>query len=121
MKLFWWLPFGRVPEMDAQKLYALLQAGDAPQLIDVRTPMEWRDSRISGAINAPITDLKARIESLELSKDRPVIAICRSAHRSIPAVRFLRARGFEAYQLKQGMQAWWREQLPVVGDNGTTQ
>jgi rhodanese-related sulfurtransferase len=117
MKFLWWLPFGRVPEMDALKLYALLQAGDEPQLIDVRTAMEWRDSRISGTVNAPITELKSRLESLKLNKSRPVIAICRSAHRSIPAVRLLRARGFEAFQLKQGMQAWWQEKLPVVSDN----
>lgn len=117
MKFFWWLPFGRVPEMDAQQLYALLCAGDEPQIVDVRTAMEWRDSRISGARNAPITEFKAHLQTFGLDKKRPVIAICRSAHRSIPAVRLLRAQGYEAYQLKQGMQAWWGEKFPVVSNN----
>jgi rhodanese-related sulfurtransferase len=35
-----------------------------------------------------------------------VVAICLTAHRSIPAVRLLRARGFEAAQLAGGMLAW---------------
>lgn len=121
MTIFWWLPFGRVPEIDAQQLHALLQSDHAPQILDVRTHMEWRRSRVSGAIHAPITQLNAQIASLNLNKNRPVIAICRSAHRSIPAVRLLRAHGFEAYQLKQGMQAWWRKNLPVISNHTITQ
>ena len=38
---------------------------------------------------------------------RPVVAICLSAHRSIPAARLLRAHGFpDAAQLAGGMLAW---------------
>ncbi len=120
MKLFWWLPFGAVPEIDAQSLHKQLHTADAPQIIDVRTTMEWRHSRIHGAVNVPITELKTTLSSLKLNKTRPVIAICRSAHRSIPAVRLLRAHGFNAYQLKQGMQAWHRQNLPVINDNNIT-
>ena len=120
MKLFWWLPFGRVPEIDAQELVARLQGGSAPQVIDVRTAAEWSNSRIAGATNAPVTELKARLASLALDRNRPVVAVCRSAHRSIPAVRLLRARGYDACQLHKGMQAWWGAGLPVEGENRST-
>lgn len=40
-----------------------------------------------------------------------------SAHRSIPAVRKLRARGYEARQLRGGMLAWWRAGLPCERGN----
>ncbi len=112
-RLLWWLPFGGVPEIDAQELNARPQGSAAPQIVDVRTPGEWRDSHIEGAINVPVTELKARLASLALDRSRPVVAICRSAHRSIPAVRLLRANGYDACQLRQGMQAWWRAGLPV--------
>ena len=115
MEFLWWLPFGRVPEIDAQELHQRMQGEAAPQLVDVRTRLEWNDSRITGAINAPVTELKARLGSLALDKNRPVVAICRSAHRSIPAVRLLRAQGFEVCQLQKGMQAWWGAGLPVEG------
>lgn len=118
-KLFWWLPFGAVPEIDVQELDGLFKAGRVPQLIDVRTAGEWRAGRIAGAIHVPITELKALLASLPLDRNRPVVAICRSAHRSIPAVRLLRARGFDACQLQQGMQAWWREGLPVEKAEGS--
>lgn len=116
MKLLWWLPFGHVPEIEAQALHDQLQAGIAPQIVDVRTAMEWNHSRIEGAINVPVTELKARLPLLLLDQSQPVVAICLSGHRSIPAVRILRANGFDACQLHQGMQAWWRADLPVTSD-----
>ena len=118
MKWPWWLPFGHVPEIEAGQLHARLQGDPAPQVVDVRTVIEWRSSRIPGAISVPVTELRARLPSLGLDRSRPVVAICLSAHRSIPAVRMLRASGFEACQLSGGMRAWWRAGLPVLQGNG---
>jgi len=115
MRFFDWLPFGRVPEIDAITLAMQLRDGATPQIVDVRTELEWNQSRIAGAVCVPVTQLEARLASLALDKSRPVIAICRSAHRSIPAVRLLRANGFDACQLRKGMQAWWAAGLAVQG------
>ena len=41
-----------------------------------------------------------------------LIAICLTAHRSIPAVRLLKQRGFEASHLAGGMLAWRAASLP---------
>ena len=95
MGLFWWLPFGDVPEISVGQLDRMLKAGSAaPQLIDVRTTAEWRSGRIAGAMHVPITELGSRIASLQLDAARPIVAICRAAHRSVPAVRLLRQHGF---------------------------
>jgi len=111
----WWLPFGRVRGVSPGDLYAKLATGERPQILDVRTHTEWRASRIEGAVSAPITSLRATLESLDLDPDRPTVAICLSAHRSIPAVRVLREAGFaDVCQLEGGMLAWWRADLPVV-------
>jgi rhodanese-related sulfurtransferase len=117
MNTFWWWPFGRVPEVSAEQLYrSLKDATVAPQILDVRTGMEWSTNRIAGAINIPITELKARLATLPLDKERPVVAICRSAHRSIPAVRLLRANGYrQVCQLQGGMRMWWQAGLSVEG------
>lgn len=112
MGLSQWRPFGRVPEIEAQDLARALERGEV-QLLDVRTGVEHRRSRISGARHLPITQLsEPRLRALGLDPDRPVVAICLSAHRSIPAVRKLRALGYDARQLQGGMLAWWREGLP---------
>ena len=38
--------------------------------------------------------------------------VCLTAHRSVPAVRLLRERGFDAVQLSGGMIAWRAARLP---------
>lgn len=113
--LFWWLPAGQVAEISASELSQRLAAQAPPQIVDVRTRAEWRRSHIPGAVNVPIQELKHRLGSLQLDAARPVVAICLSAHRSIPAVRLLQARGFNnAVQLQGGMFAWWKENFPTV-------
>ena len=121
MGLFWWLPFGKVPEISPTKLDTMRKDGAArPQIIDVRTSAEWRSGHIAGAIHVPITEFGSRIDSLQLDGTRPIVAICRSAHRSIPAVRLLQQHGFRnACQLQGGMLAWRQAELPVEGDDSS--
>lgn len=98
-----------VPEVVARELAEALATDAPPQLVDVRTALEHRQSRVPGAVSAPLSTLDA----LELDPTRPVVAICLSAHRSIPAVEALAERGFDAAQLKGGMLAWWAAGLPT--------
>ncbi|MEJ2087327.1 MAG: rhodanese-like domain-containing protein [Gammaproteobacteria bacterium] len=87
-----WVPFGSVPEISAGDLHACITEGRAPCLLDVRTNREWVASRISGAVNLPITDFRSGLD-----------------------VRALRAAGFrDVRQLQGGMRAWWKAGLPVV-------
>ena len=109
-----WNPFGSVPEIGPRDLLEALRADSPPVLLDVRTAIEWERSRIAGALNVPILSLGERLAALALDPTRPVVAICLSAHRSVPAVRLLRERGYVAAQLAGGMLAWWSAKLPVV-------
>jgi len=111
----WWLPVGSVPEIDARDLDAQLRGPPAPQLIDVRTRREWEQGHIAYSSNVPIQDLSNRLEALGLDPARPIVAICLSGHRSIPAVRLLARRGYpHVRQLRGGMLAWRRNGLPEV-------
>ncbi|OQY52315.1 MAG: rhodanese-like domain-containing protein [Candidatus Parabeggiatoa sp. nov. 2] len=112
--LFWWVPFGKVPEILPTELADKLNNPDlCPQLLDVRTRKEWENGHLAGAVSVPITELRSKIETLSFDKDKPVVAICLSAHRSIPAVRLLRRHGWkDAVQLAGGMIAWRKHGLP---------
>jgi rhodanese-related sulfurtransferase len=114
MKLPWWIPFGRVPEIAAGELADQLRGRPAPQLLDIRTPAEFAAGRIRGAVNVPLTVLPSRLDALGLDRTRPVVAVCLSAHRSAPAVRLLGERGFQAVQLAGGMIAWRAAGLPEI-------
>ena len=112
MRLPWWLPFGTVPEIAPAALAERLRARPPPQLVDVRTEAEYATGHLPGAVSAPIGSLASRVDALALDRARPVVAVCLSGHRSIPAVRLLAARGFEASQLAGGMLAWRAVGLP---------
>jgi rhodanese-related sulfurtransferase len=109
-----WLPFGSVPELSPEELAQGLRHAVPPQVIDVRTSIEFRQGHILGAHHAPVHELAKTLSQLQLDPSIAVIAVCKSAHRSIPAVRLLRDRGFSAYQLAGGMDRWQRLELPVV-------
>ena len=115
MNLLWWLPFGSVPEIDGKELQEQLQSTRSPVIVDVRTQTEFEQGHIAGACNVPVTNLKSRLASLNLQKNHPVVAVCRSARRSIPAVRLFKRAGMEsACQLQGGMIAWEKAGLPTV-------
>ena len=114
MNLLWWLPFGSVPEIDGKELQKQLQSTRSPVIVDVRTQTEFEQGHIAGAVNVPITELKSRLASLKLKKSHPVVAVCRSAHRSIPAVRLFKSADMkDACQLQGGMIAWEKAGLPT--------
>ena len=113
VNLPWWLPFGSVPEISASELHERVKRGGA-QLIDVRTPVEFAAGHVQGACNIPIYEFKQALPALKLDPHRPIVAICATAHRSPPAVRLLRAAGYEnAVQLKGGMLSWNAVRLPT--------
>ena len=112
MRLPWWFPFGRVPEIAPGELVERLKLEPQPQVVDVRTPAEFAAGHLRGAVSAPVTGLASRLDALKLDHARPVVAICLTAHRSVPAVRLLRQRGFDALQLAGGMIAWRAQRLP---------
>jgi rhodanese-related sulfurtransferase len=103
------LPFGRIAEIAPRDLYARLRDdGKDWQLLDVREPIEFQAGHIVRAHNVPLHDLPHRLSDLGLDPMRPVVAICLSGHRSVPAYRLLRRAGLrEIYGLAGGMMAWW--------------
>ena len=118
MGWFWWWPFGKVPEVSARQLDSLLRdRASTPQLR--RRAHADGVARRAHRRRDPCAHLVARRTraALRLDGARPIVAICRSAHRSIPAVRLLHKHGFgKACQLQGGMLAWLDAGLPVVID-----
>lgn len=64
-------------------------------LLDVRTSAEFTSGAPSGALNIPVQELGARMG--ELSRERKIVAYCRSGMRSATAVEQLVAAGFDAH------------------------
>ena len=64
------------------------------QIIDVRTPAEFKGGHIKGSVNIPLQLLET--QSGKIKKDKPVITCCASGMRSAQARRILAAKGYPA-------------------------
>ncbi|MEN1937082.1 rhodanese-like domain-containing protein [Paenibacillus sp. 102] len=75
------------------------------QLIDVRTPGEFRGNHIQGFRNIPLNELVQKASHLDKSKE--VIVICQSGMRSKRATKILKKLGFQHItNVSGGMNAW---------------
>ncbi|MCF7985202.1 MAG: metalloregulator ArsR/SmtB family transcription factor [Thiohalocapsa sp.] len=83
-------------------------------VLDVRPAEEYAQGHIPGALNIPLERLRERIA--ELPVDRQIVAYCRGPWcvLSFDAVAGLRAAGFDARRLEDGLPEWRRAGLPVV-------
>jgi rhodanese-related sulfurtransferase len=101
----------QVPTLGVLDVNEMMKAGRQPFLLDVRQPEEYRSSHIAGAKLIPLGELDRRLS--EVPRDRDVVCICASGHRSVPAVNTLIAAGYTASSMKNGMIAWQMARLPV--------
>ncbi len=62
------------------ELGARLRTGDAPVLVDVRTPLEYRWFHIPGALSAPFPPPPP--DALGIEPGAEVIFVCMTGHRS---------------------------------------
>ena len=83
-------------------------------VIDVRPEEEYWAGHIRGAISVPLDDLARRLR--ELPKTKLVVAYCRGPYCVLApqALGLLRARGFRARRLEDGLPEWRAAGLPIA-------
>ena len=107
------LSFGGIWEIQPQGLEEHLRS---VQLLDVREPAEFEGplGHISGAVIIPLGQLGKRIG--ELSKEKPIVTVCRAGGRSAQATVLLQKAGFtDVANLAGGMLRWRAQHHPVEG------
>lgn len=62
------------------------------QIIDVRSPHEFKSGHIKGSINIPLQSLGSNLNKIHKSK--PIITCCASGMRSASAKSFLKSNGY---------------------------
>ena len=85
------------------------------QLLDVRTPQEYAEGHIAGALNINVqSDDFQQVAEKELSKDSTILVYCRSGRRSMNAAEILTKLGYKVVNLKGGIIEWREDGLPVT-------
>lgn len=82
-------------------------------VLDVRPADEFAHGHVAGAVNIPLGELESRLGDLD--PEQEIVAYCRGAYcvLSFEAVAALRARGFRARRLADGMPEWRAAGFPV--------
>jgi len=100
-------------EIRVNELVSKLAQGEQFQIVDIRETQDHSDWHIPGSLNCPAYDAigSGKTELLEkfstsLSKEKPVVAVCRGGMRSQTAVHVWQAHGLNALNLVGGMRAW---------------
>ncbi|BCO20235.1 rhodanese-like domain-containing protein [Alteromonas sp. McT4-15] len=76
-------------------------------LIDVRSPQEFAEGHIPGAINMPHENINDYVNDLKDHKDKPIIIYCRSGRRAKLAMKVLEELDFsEVMHLEGDMLGW---------------
>jgi rhodanese-related sulfurtransferase/DNA-binding HxlR family transcriptional regulator len=92
--------------MSLEDLLARLEAGETLFVIDVRPTEEYRAGHLPGAVSIPLDELEHRLR--ELPQERQIVAYCRGPYCALApeAARTLRAHGYSARHLKDGLPEW---------------
>lgn len=104
-----------VQNMDVTVLNEKLENGDKLQLLDVRTPAEWSEGTIDGAIliNYHSNDFKEKIKVL--NKEQPIVVYCASGGRSMKASKLIIDAGYnKVYNLDGGISEWKGKNYPLT-------
>jgi len=104
---------GSLEPVDRHLLLERVRSGEVT-VLDVRPAEEYRAAHIAGARSVPLKQLERHLGGLP--KDREIVAYCRGPYCVLApeAVELLRARGYRAVALGDGVAEWRARGLPVA-------
>lgn len=91
--------------VDAQQFAEVIANKDV-QLVDARTPEEYSEGHIPGAVNIDVKSADFDTQIATLNPDRPVAVYCRSGRRSKLAAERMTNAGLQVTELSEGILSW---------------
>jgi rhodanese-related sulfurtransferase len=96
------------------QLCLLIAAGNAPELLDVRTPPEFINAHVPGARLITLDELNFDAYLKQHEPGRPIYVLCQAGARASKAIeRFEKCGCFDGVLVEGGTQAWIDAGLPV--------
>jgi rhodanese-related sulfurtransferase len=97
-------------EITPAQAYTKLEQGAF--FLDVRTQDEWNQGHIAGSTLIPLDQLQSRLS--ELPKNKEIVVVCLSGHRSQSGTVILQQTGFKhVFCLSGGLNAWKAAGYPL--------
>ena len=89
------------------------EQADSAIFVDVRTPEEYAQGHVDGAILIPVEQLETRIAELEPYRDQDIALYCRTGRRSGIALQILQEHGFSRVRNAGSFAGLARQGLPT--------
>ena len=100
-------------EYTAKELDAVLRSPHTIFILDVRQDWEVDIAPLKGAVHIDLDDLPGNLHRLP-DPHEPFVVICHHGVRSLKVSLWLRQQGYQAINLKGGINAWSEEIDPTV-------
>ena len=102
-------------DLDINGFSSKIESSTPVRLIDVRTPEEFAEGHLRGAVNHDWYD-STFVDKVSAAYDKnaPLYIYCRSGKRASEAAAALDKAGFEVFNLKGGYLAWTGAGMPVT-------
>jgi rhodanese-related sulfurtransferase len=84
-------------------------------ILDVRTPGEFAEGHIGGAVNLDVQSSAFEKKLRALDRNKSYLVYCRTGNRSRQAILAMEALGFRSiFHMNQGIVKWKQQQLPLT-------
>jgi NADPH-dependent 2,4-dienoyl-CoA reductase/sulfur reductase-like enzyme/rhodanese-related sulfurtransferase len=83
-------------------------------VLDVRDPLEYAGGHVEGAVNIPLSTLRAHVNELPI--DREIVVYCAAGQRSYYATRMLKMKGFKVRNISGGFSSYPGNNLAAAGE-----
>jgi len=112
-------PSSSIPRVNRDLLLGFLADNSTLMLIDARSPEEFVEQHLPGAINVPLETVNANVELLPEDKMKPIVVYCRSGKRAGLLKNELVARGYTDVQVLPSEQIFWEDDFMVFNCSTT--
>lgn len=97
---------GTVTKIDAATAHERMSASDDYILLDVRTPEEYAEAHIAGAVLLTDSNIEAQAAEVLPDKDKVIYVYCRSGRRSAASSALLAEMGYTNVYDMGGIIDW---------------
>ena len=98
-------------EVDQMTVHEVKDRSQDLQIVDVRSPEEFKEGHIPNAFHIFLPELEKR--SKELTKKKPVAIYCDSGYRASLGTSIIQRQSFKVHNIPGSWQAWQNANYPI--------
>ena len=103
-----------IPQISADEVKKAIDLKADFILLDVRTPEEFKQGKISGSVNLPIDSIADKITQEITDKNKTIYLYCLSGSRSDAAVSIMLQLGYKnVFSMTNGLLMWRFKKYPL--------